>query len=438
MNKDARYVTGRKGHYEIQVPVDHPPKCACEKCAALPTHERMLPHTYRLRRRSPFPDNKRETSTYAVDLKQKEEQRLQALLHQRFASRPMTLSELAELYFAMNPRSVSKETIARDRINAANLCRLIPGNAQPDEIDEPVVVPYRNARQAEDARPRTILNELSFLRSLLRFGFRWQSKTGMRGVRFEDLPKVEDWQSDMVALSRKEFSAVLNVLSPMNRRRMIFGVTTMLRRTPLFALKKSWVDPERSWLSVPAAMMKKGRSTRRMPLELPIAAWAVEQVADLEPNEHDYVWPSTATGLPLTRVHETFADCVRRSGVRPFSCHDLRSTGSSWLRHEGVDELVISILLSHRSTYDDASGSFHASGGNVTRLYLRVYESAVREAVSVFDKIRMEIDPPAPKRAESDRFESEVESAEIPQGVNYWNGGSYMVAHTGFEPVLPP
>ena len=198
------------------------------------------------------------------------------------------------------------------------------------------------------------------------------------------------------------------------------------------------MDAERKWLSVLADAMKKGRSKKAKPLEIPIATWAVEQVQDLEANEHGYVWPSTATGLPLTRVHETFANCVRRSGVTPFSCHDLRMTGSSWLRDEGVDELLIGILLSRRSSFDQTKGSFDAPGGNVTRLYLRVFEPALREAVSVFDKIRLAIDPPAPERLECERLESEVDSAELVQDVNYWSSGSYVVAHTGFEPVLPP
>ena len=432
------YVTGQKGRYEIQVPVEHPEQCLCEKCAVLPDEERALPHTYRIRRASPFPDNRTETSKYAVALKQQEEQRLRTLVHQPPAQRAMKLAEVAELYFSENPRNVSEATIARDRISSTNLCRLIPVNVRPDTIDEPIAVRYRNARAREDARPRTILNELSFLRNLLHFGFRWQRDTGMRGVRLEDLPPVAEWESDMVALSREEFRAALAVLSPINRRRMIFGVTTMLRRSALFACKKSWVDAERKWLSVPAEAMKKGRSKKAKPLEIPIAAWAVEQVQDLEANEHGYVWPSAATGLPLTRVHETFADCVRRSGVTPFSCHDLRMTGSSWLRDEGVDELLISILLSHRSSFDQTKGSFHAPSGNVTRLYLRVFEPALREAVSVFDKIRLEIDPPAAEDAECERLESEVEGAETPQDINYWSSGSYVVAHTGFEPVLPP
>ena len=62
----------------------------------------------------------------------------------------------------------------------------------------------------------------------------------------------------------------------------------------------------------------------------------------------------------------------------------------------------------------------------------------VRDGASV-DAIRNEIDPLTASDEQTDeRFESGNESVEVPQGLNYWSGGSYVVAHTGFEPVLPP
>jgi integrase len=217
---------------------------------------------------------------------------------------------------------VSAATIERDKISARNLCRLVPRDVRPDAIDQPIAVRYRNARLKEGARPRTVLNELSFLRGLLQFALAWETVTGMRGIRFLKVPAVGEWTSDGVALSRAEFARVLPVLSPINRRRMIFGICTMLRRTPLMGLKAPWVHHDRGWLSVPAEVMKKGRASYRSPLEVPVAEWALEQVADLEANEHGYVWPSGQTGQPLTRVHDFFADCVERSGVR----HSLATT----------------------------------------------------------------------------------------------------------------
>jgi integrase len=434
--KGKSFVTGRKGAYEIQPPITHPPGCECASSLRLSDHARAFEHVIRLKRKSPFPSDLQVSAHYARNLKETMEADLRAALGG--GDGQLSLPELCELYFRENPRLVSDATIARDCISAMNLCTLVPADLRPDEIDEPAAVRFRNARLADGARPRTVLNELSFLKALLKFGYDWQTVTGMRGVRFVKVPDVGVWESDGVALTKDEFRAVLRVLSDKNRRRMIFGVTTMLRRTPLLALKESWIDPERSWLSVPAEMMKKGRSRRRTPLEVPIAAWALEQTQGIEPSEDGYLWPTRTTGKPLTRVHEIFLDCVQKSGVRPFSCHDLRTTGATWLRDEGVDELIIAILLGHRSTFDRASGSFHAPGGNVTRLYTRVYESAMREAVAVFDRIRLEIDPAVSVAESEPGFESDVESAHADAPLNYWNQTGYLVAHTGFEPVLPP
>ena len=74
----------------------------------------------------------------------------------------------------------------------------------------------------------------------------------------------------------------------------------------------------------------------------------------------------------------------------------------------------------------------------MTRLYLRVYEQALREAVGVFDRIRLGIDTPSVETEVEEKFESGVESPEGDVPLNYWNQAGYLVAHTGFEPVLPP
>src|SRR6185295_5688211 len=140
---------------------------------------------------------------------------------------------------------------------------------------------------------------------------------------------------------------------------MIFGVATMLCRTPLFGFKKEWVDFDGAW-------------------------------------------------------------------------------GATWLRDADVDELVIALLLGHRSTFDPVAGLFQAPSHNVTRSYTRIFEAKVRQAVAVFDAIRMEIDPPTEREEIDERYESGIESVELPQGLNYWSGEGYLVAHTGFEPVLPP
>jgi len=226
---------------------------------------------------------------------------------------------------------------------------------------------------------------------------------------------------------------VLGVLADIDRRRFIFGVTTMIRRTPLFGMKAEYVDVENRWLMLPAAIMKKGRSKHRSPLSVPICEWAAEQVADLEPNEHGYLWPSRL-GTPLTRLRDIFSAAATSAGVPDFSCHDLRTSGASWLRNRGVDELTIALLLGHRSTFDPERGSFNVKGGSVTKGYTKILTGALREAVAVFDEIRRDIEP-ASKDTSANEFESGVESVGE---LSVWEHRGLLVAHTGFEPVLPP
>jgi integrase len=303
----------------------------------------------------------------------------------------MSLRQVCDLYFDHNPRKVSVATLERDAISANNLCRVLPADLRPDEIDEPAVIHYRNIREAEGARPRTILNEMSFLKMVLQFGMSWRRVTGMMTVAFLNVPDVGEWDHPGVALSIDEFKEALAAVSVINRRRFIFGVTTMLRRSPLLALHGDWLDRETSWLSVPREFMKKGRSKHRSPLHVPLSKWAFDQVCDLKPSRDGYLWPNDRTGKPITFIDHIFTDASRKIGI-DFSCHDLRTTGATWLADAHVDELVISILLGHRSQFDASRGTHHFHGRNVTRGYTKVFAEALREAVAVFDDIRTRVE----------------------------------------------
>lgn len=327
---------------------------------------------------------------YISTLKERLERELAAGPTSTRSQLPMPLAEVCNLYFQHNPRKVSAATLARDRINANNICRLMPTELRPDEIDEPAVIHYRNSRESEEARPRTILNEMSFLRMVLQFGMSWRRVTGMQTVAFLHVPDVGEWDHPGVALSIEEFREVVKILSPINRRRFIFGVTTMLRRTPLLGLRDEWLDREASWLTVPREFMKKGRSKHRSPLHVPMSRWALDQVRDLSAAD-GYLWPNPNTGQPMTWIDHIFKDASRRIGI-DFSCHDLRTTGATWLADAHVDELVIAILLGHRSQFDASRGTHHFQGRNVTRGYTKVFAEALREAVAVFDDIRLRVE----------------------------------------------
>lgn len=107
-----------------------------------------------------------------------------------------------------------------------------------------------------------------------------------------------------------------------------------------------------------------------------------------------YLWANPNTGQPLTWIDHIFKDPSRRIGI-DFSCHDLRTTGATWLADAHVDELVIAILLGHRSQFDASRGTHHFQGRNVTRGYTKVFAEALCEAVAVFDDIRLRVEASA-------------------------------------------
>ncbi len=185
----------------------------------------------------------------------------------------------------------------------------------------------------------------------------------------------------------------------------------------------------------------KGPARRRSPLDVPLSQWSLEQVRDLAAATDGYLWPNPATGIPMRWVDGIFRSAFEKAGVRPFSAHDLRTTGASWLRAAGVDELVIVILLGHRGSFDAGGQTHHVRSAEVTRQYTKVFNRALQEAVAVFDTLRLEIDPPVAGCAEEGANESARESAHGVDLTSYWTGRSYggqLASPTGFEPVLPP
>lgn len=98
------------------MPVEHQAWCLCEKCSKLPLEERAAPHTYRIRRRSKYPDSKTDSARYANQVVEKERQRLRSLHVKSQRKSVLSLEALIKTYFELNPRKVSAATIERDLI----------------------------------------------------------------------------------------------------------------------------------------------------------------------------------------------------------------------------------------------------------------------------------------------------------------------------------
>lgn len=176
------------------------------------------------------------------------------LLHEP-AREAMSLEEIYALMKRHNLENVSEATWTRNDVHFRNLIRL-PLNTPlkhvvPERIDRHLATVYRDERAAEGAKGRTIQGELALLKQLLRYGYEdAASLTGMTSVRFTKNPKIDFTDEEsMVALTVNQFFAVLDATGrvmprggEVTRRRLIFGVTTMLRKTPLLGLRAEWID----------------------------------------------------------------------------------------------------------------------------------------------------------------------------------------------------
>lgn len=304
------------------------------------------------------------------------------------AAGAMSLRQIFDLMKTVNPDAVTAATWTRNDIHIRNLERLPAteplGVTLPDQIDGHLAAMYRNERLKEGAAPRTVAGELTFLIRLLRFGYEEAARTtGMTAMRLTKTPKIAIDEQSMVALTIDEFFAVLEATKKMRqgrdvtRRRLIFGVTSLLRKTPLMGLRAEWIDLDDLWLNVPSSA-QKGRRGEKRPLSVPLCGWAVEQLPASLPSS-GLIWANRRSGQPTGNVTHTLTKLAAEAGVPRFSLHDLRATGNTWLANHGVDERVRQYLMGHRG------------GGAVISRYTKITtdtEKQLRESVALFDEIR--------------------------------------------------
>lgn len=159
------HVTGRKGEYKIQPWIDHQPWCGCLKCSVLPVSERELPHSFRIKRASIFPDDFGESAKYARQVKAEEELRLAESGTGWMAARPdeITLSQLVCAYNEAHPASERNAEILE--LHIVPFFGTMPAaNLKPADVRR-----YQRARVATGVSPNTVDREWNALRAVLNF-----------------------------------------------------------------------------------------------------------------------------------------------------------------------------------------------------------------------------------------------------------------------------
>jgi integrase len=321
-------------------------------------------------------------------------------------SRKLTMREVWTLYRQENPRGVGAETIRHNAMHFAALERhtieyrgreISIADMLPELIDEPVVVRYRNARLKakvlnagsgktveldKTVRNRTVNNETDLLQRLVRFAWKWRSQTGMASMILDEVDRLPDQDSTMIALSEGEIGELLAVAPPLKARMIIFAICSEIREENLFGLRGEWINWAEGWLHIPAEFMKKGRSKAARALSRPLPKIAMEQLGP--PRLSGYIWTNPQTGVPYTRLGlDALCEAAK---IRAISEHDLRTTGNTLLANVGVDHLSRKALMGHT-----------VKTGDVTDLYTKVSRDRLEEAVKHFDTIFARILRPSMK-----------------------------------------
>jgi integrase len=299
----------------------------------------------------------------------------------------LTWIEAEALQRKMNPSLVIEASLKQNERWGASIKKFLKESGAegilPEEVDISLATRFRNWRIStvgyHDKKPRwkTVRNELGYLRNVCRFAFSWQKETGCEAVRLIALPPVDRDEPTGIALTEDEVASILDVADDETHDIIATGITTMLRKANLLGLRGEWFDHDAAWLKIDARHMK-GRKAQKRPLSVPVARWAI---SSLRGRRKGLIFPNPQTGAPYDWLSARLTTLADTAGARPFSLHDLRTTGNSWLARYDVPLQVRKVLMHH------ASGSGFSEEG-VTAIYTKVFVEQLREAVNVFDTLR--------------------------------------------------
>jgi len=101
------------------------------------------------------------------------------------------------------------------------------------------------------------------------------------------------------------------------------------------------------------------------------------------------VFPGLRKDRPVVNTHKALHRVIERSGVSPFTIHDLRRTCGTGMAAERVPQIVISKVLNHVT--------MNTGGNKITLVYDRyTYDEEKRQALTKWDEhVQALLDPTA-------------------------------------------
>ncbi|HMJ86922.1 MAG TPA: tyrosine-type recombinase/integrase [Vicinamibacterales bacterium] len=422
---DPDYVSGRKGRYKIQPPINHPAFCGCSRCGKLPDHERGKPHTFRtIKRASHYPDDRPQSAMEARRVKAEEEARLVAggdgwAVADR---KSITVAQIAKAYVEEGSGGKREEQILR--------LHVVPelGTYAVTELKPILIRRWQRRRIENGASPDTVNREWNALRAVLNFAEREElvernpiprraiALLESQGPR-RDFFEPEEWNrllagldderafNELLARERtggpvrmiadraygsgkrrpesdasQEQFARLRELQPFMRA-MLY---TCARVGELVGLRWKDVDLRRGSVTL---YQEKTKKEKVLPIAAPLMA-----ILEARPRglPHAVVF-TRSTGEPFyyEEVLRAFRLAMRIAGIqKKLVPHSIRHTVQSWLAIVGVPEAHRKEIAGHsrRSVTDGYSHLTRGSLVPVMATLARIEAEGFREEESVGEK----------------------------------------------------
>jgi len=211
------------------------------------------------------------------------------------------------------------------------------------------------AKRLEQAKPKTVLNELVHLNTIFKHAMDWGylEKSPAEKVK---RPRVES--AEMTILAPEEVNRLLASAQPPYRILFLAAILTGMRRGELLALRRTDIDWASNQIHVTRALWrnqittpKSKHSIRRIDMT-PTLALELKKHILVSPNsELNLIFPNAAgnfmDGGNMVRRH--FLPALKRAGVRRVRFHDLRHTNASLRIEQGQNVKYIQSQLGHSS-----------------------------------------------------------------------------------------
>lgn len=272
-----------------------------------------------------------------------------------------TLAAFADEFIAASVGRGNKPTEIRSKEQILR-GHLLPalGGRRLDEIDEPVIDRYRDAKIASGLASKTVRNHLEVLRRALRIAYRRKLLQVLPSIELPRRTKQEpnfltfEEADRFIAEARDDWPSVF-----------LFAIRTGLRLGEIKGLRWRDVDLERGMVRVRQQLSDDGtvstpKSGQGRTVDL---AWDVLAMLRARKVAGEYVFP----GVTDRRAWWAVTSTAKRAGVgRHVHPHDMRHTFGAHAVMRGVDLVTLKEWMGHHSVvmteiYAHVCGAHRAS-----------------------------------------------------------------------------